>query len=145
MLYDHVISLLMMMLKSSISLIFICFIYWLLKDNSPTMIVDLLNFPCQAFFFFALCILRLCRQWHPTPVLLPGKSHWRRSLVGCKSMRSLRVGHDWGTSLSLFTFMHCGRKWQPTPVFFPGESQGRGSLVGCRLWGRIESDMTEVT
>ena len=25
-----------------------------------------------------------------------------------------------------------------------GESQGRGSLVGCRLWGRTESDTTEV-
>ena len=25
---------------------------------------------------------RLRRQWHPTPVLLPGKSHGRRSLVG---------------------------------------------------------------
>ena len=24
-------------------------------------------------------------QWHPTPVLLPGKSHGRRSLVGCSS------------------------------------------------------------
>ena len=23
------------------------------------------------------------RQWHPTPVLLPEKSHGRRSLVGC--------------------------------------------------------------
>ena len=23
------------------------------------------------------------RQWHPTPVLLPGKSHGRSSLVGC--------------------------------------------------------------
>ena len=23
------------------------------------------------------------KQWHPTPVLLPGKSHGRRSLVGC--------------------------------------------------------------
>ena len=22
-------------------------------------------------------------QWHPTPVLLPGKSHGQRSLVGC--------------------------------------------------------------
>ena len=22
-------------------------------------------------------------QWHPTPILLPGKSHGRRSLVGC--------------------------------------------------------------
>ena len=30
---------------------------------------------------------RLCtcrrRQWHPTPVLLPGKSHGQKSLVGC--------------------------------------------------------------
>ena len=23
------------------------------------------------------------RQWHPTPLLLPGKSHGSRSLVGC--------------------------------------------------------------
>ena len=86
------------------------------------------------------------RQWHPTPVLLPGKSHGRRSLVGCmQSMGLRRLGHDWATSLSLFTFMHWRRKWQPTPVFLPGESQGPGSLVGCRLWGRTESDMTEVT
>ena len=47
--------------------------------------------------------------------------------------------------LSLFTFMHGRRKWQPTPVFLPEESQGWGSLVGCRLWGRTESDTTEVT
>ena len=58
-------------------------------------------------------------------------------------MGLLRVGHDWATSISLFTFIHWRRKWQPTPVFLPGESQGRGSLVGCRLWGRTESDTTE--
>ena len=34
---------------------------------------------------------------------------------------------------------------EPTPVFWPGESQGRGSLVGCCLWGRTESDTTELT
>ena len=64
-----------------------------------------------------------------------------------QSMGSLRVGYDWRTftfSLSLFTFMHWRRKWQPTPVFLPGGSQGRGSLVGCCLWGRTESDTTEV-
>ena len=83
------------------------------------------------------------RQWHPTPVLLPGKSHGRRSLVGCSPLGSLRVGHDWATSLSLFTFMCWRRKWQPTPVVLPGESQGRGSLVSCSLWGRTELDMTE--
>ena len=37
------------------------------------------------------------------------------------------------------------RKWQPTPVFLPGESQGWRILVGRRLWGRTESDTTEVT
>ena len=47
--------------------------------------------------------------------------------------------------LSLFTFKHWRRKRQPTPVSLPGESQGQGSLVGCRLWGRTESDTTEVT
>ena len=58
-------------------------------------------------------------------------------------MGSLGVGHDWVTSLLLFTFMHWRRKWQPTPVFLPGESQGRGSLVVCRPWDHKESDTTE--
>ena len=49
------------------------------------------------------------------------------------------------TRLRDFTFTHRRRKWQPTPVFLPGESQGWGSLVGRRLWGRTESDTTEVT
>jgi len=62
-----------------------------------------------------------------------------------QSMGSGRVGHDWVTSLSLFTFLHWRRKWQPTPVVLPGESQGRRSLVGCCLWGCTESDTTEVT
>ena len=33
----------------------------------------------------------------------------------------------------------------PTPVLLPGKSHGWRSLVGCRLWGRTESDTTEVT
>ena len=53
------------------------------------------------------------------------------------------------TRLSDFTFtfhLHALEKeMQPTPVFLPGESQGQGSLVGCHLWGRTESDRTEVT
>ena len=85
------------------------------------------------------------RQWHPTPVLLPGKSHGQRSLEGCSPWGSLRVGYNWAISLSLFTFMHWRRKWQPTPVFLPGESQGWRSLVGCHLWGRTELDTTEAT
>ena len=70
---------------------------------------------------------------------------WTEEPGRLQSIGSLRVGKDWSTSLSLFTFMHWRRKWQPTPVFLPGESQGRGSLVGCCLWGRTESDTTEAT
>ena len=55
-----------------------------------------------------------------------------------QSMGSLRVGHDWATSLSLFTSMHWRRKWQPTPVFLPGESQGQGSLWAA-IYGVTQS------
>ena len=77
----------------------------------------------------------------PHSSTLAWKIPWTEEPGGLQSMGSLRVGHDWATSLSLFTFMHWRRKWQPTPVFLPAESQGRGSLVGCRLWGHTESDI----
>jgi len=44
---------------------------------------------CHIFIGFVLLLLCIVmfgdrrRQWHPTPVLLPGKSHGWRSLVGC--------------------------------------------------------------
>ena len=53
------------------------------------------------------------------------------------------------TRLSSFTFtfyFHALEKEMAThSSVLVGESQGRGSLVGCRLWGRTESDTTEVT
>ena len=78
-------------------------------------------------------------------VVLAWRIPWTEEPGGLQSMGSLRVGHDWATSLWLFTFMHGRRKWQPTPVFLPGESQGQRSLLGCRLWGPTESDTTEAT
>ena len=39
------------------------------------------------------------RQWQPTPVLLPGKSHGRRSLEGC-SPWGHRIGHNKATELN---------------------------------------------
>ena len=76
---------------------------------------------------------------------LAWKIPWVEEPDRLQSMGSLRVRHNWATSLLLFTFMHGRRTRQPTPVFLPGESQGRGSLVGCLLWGRTESDTTEAT
>ena len=64
---------------------------------------------------------------------LAWKIPWTEEPGRLQSVGSLRVGHDWVTSLSLFPFVHWRSKWQPTPVFLPGESQGQRSLVGCRL------------
>ena len=55
---------------------------------------------------------------------LAWKIPWVEEPGRLQSMGLWRVGHDWETLLSLFTFMHWRRKWQPTPVFLPGESQG---------------------
>ena len=91
------------------------------------------------------CIYPTEKAMAPHSSTLAWKIPWMEEPGGLQSMGSLRVGDEWATSLSLFTFMHWRRKWQPTLVFLPGESQGRGSLLGCRLWGRTESDTTEVT
>ena len=50
---------------------------------------------------------------------LPWKIPWMEKLGGLHSMGSLRVGHDWATSLSLFTFMH---------------GEGNGNPLQCSAW-----------
>ena len=56
------------------------------------------------------------RQWHPTPVLLPGKSHGQRSLVGCS---------PWGRKESDTT----ERLHLPFSLSCIGE--GNGNLLQC--------------
>ena len=67
------------------------------------------------FFFFSFSLVSLTlkgrRQWHPTPVLLPGKSHGRRTLVGYRIL-------EW-VSLSLLQWIF------PTQGLNPG-------LLYCR-------------
>ena len=70
-----------------------------------------------------------------------GRGAWKAAVHGVTKSQ---------TQLSDFTFtfhFHALEKEMAThsSVLLPGESQGRGSLVGCRLWGRTESDTTEVT
>ena len=74
----------------------------------------------------------------PHSSTLAWKIPWLEEPGRLQSMESLRVGHDWATSLLLFTFMHWRRKWQPTPVFLPGESQGRGNLWAA-IYGLTQS------
>ena len=91
-----------------------------------------------------ICVIRR-RQWQPTPVLLPGKSHGRRSLVGCSPWG--REELDSTEGLHFHFSLSCTGEENGNPLQYcclenPRDS---GSLVGCRLWGRTESDMTDVT
>ena len=63
----------------------------------------------------------------PYSSTLAWKIPWMEEPGRLQSMGSLRIRHDWATSLSLFIFLHWRRTWQPTPVILPGESQGRGA------------------
>ena len=84
------------------------------------------------------------RQWHPTPVLLPGKCHGWRSLVGCS---------PWGREESNTA------KWLHFHFSLSCIGEGNGNPLQCSClenpkdraawWaaasGVTESDMTEVT
>ena len=93
---------------------------------------------CMGF----ICYLEKAMAPHSST--LAWKIPWTEELGRLQSMGLQRVGHDWVTSLSLFTFMHWRRKWQSTPVSCL-ENPRDGSPVGCCLWGRTESDTTDVT
>ena len=56
-----------------------------------------------------------------------------------------RLRHGLAASIIYVDVFHRRRQWHPTPVFLPGESQRQRSLVEGHLWGRTESDTTEVT
>ena len=87
---------------------------------------------CQTFGFCYSDIWEKAMAPHSST--LAWKIPWMEVPGRLQTTWSLRVRHDWTTSLSLFTFMHWRRKWQPTPVFLPGESQGWRSLVGFSIW-----------
>jgi len=67
---------------------------------------------------------------------LAWKIPWTEEPGRLQSMRSLRVGHDWATSLWLFT--HWRRKWQPTPVFLP-ENPRDGGAWWAAIYGVAQS------
>ena len=69
---------------------------------------------------------------------------WTEEPGRLQSMGSLGVGHDWATSLSLFTFIPWRRKWQPKILEgFSDGSDGKesacnaGDLGSIPGWGRF--------
>ena len=131
----------------------ISFIYFLYSNGSKCHTTWICTIMSQRMITVSLLVFIIWRflgsYWEkamaPHSSTLAWRIPWTEEPGGLQSMGSRRVGHDWATSLSHFTFMYWRRQWHPTPVFLPGESQGQGSLVGCRLWGRTESDTTEAT
>ena len=84
------------------------------------------------------------RQWHPTPVLLPGKSHGWRSLVGYSPWGLEEL--DTTERLHFHFALSCTGEGNGNPLQYSCLKNPRDrSLVGCRLWGRTESDTTDVT
>ena len=85
------------------------------------------------------------RKWLPTPVLLPGESHGKRSLVGYSPWGHKESDRTERLHFTHFILYHWKRKWQSTPVSLPGEPHGQRSLAGHGTWGCRELDMTKVT
>ena len=150
------------MLVDCLVLTFYCSVSWVIYLIKATCPLEFTSISKKIFFLRSteknklyMCILcdpKLCyfKRYHEKAMATHSstpawKIPWTEEPGRLQSMGSLRVRHDWATSLWLFTFMHWRRKWQPTPVFLPGESHGQRSLVGCRLCGCTESDMTEAT
>ena len=86
----------------------------------------------------------MSRAVAPTPVLLPGKSHGCRNLVGCSPW-----GRKSRTRLSDFTFTFhfpaLEKEMATHSSVLAWRIPGMGEPGGCRLWGRTELDTTAVT
>ena len=118
------------------------------RKECPLKVLTIMIIKVTVWFFsfdllMSFLIMITEKAMAPHSSTLAWKIPWMEEPGRLQSMESLRIRHDWATSLSLFTFLHWTRKWQPTPVFLPGESHGGRSLVGYSPWGRKESDTTE--
>ena len=85
------------------------------------------------------------RQWQPTPVLLPGKSHGRRSLVGCSPWG--RTESDTTEQLHFHFHFHALEKEMATHSSIlawripgTGDPGGLPSMGSCRV-GHDRSDL----
>ena len=85
------------------------------------------------------------RQWHPTPVLLPGKPHGRRSLVGCCPWGRWEL--DTTERLPFHFSLSCIGEGNGNPLQCSCLEDPRdgGPWLAAVYGGRTESDTTEVT
>ena len=118
---------------------------WRVVRLCCVMLCLLLRLLCQPGENKHICSSYRRRQWHPTPVLLPGESHGRGSLVGCS---------PWGcwsrTRLSDFTFtfhLHALEKEMAThSSVLAWRISGTGKPVGLPSMGshRVGHDWSDL-
>ena len=78
------------------------------------------------------------RQWHPTPVLLLGKSHGRRSLVGCSPWG--RSESDWTERLHFHFSLSCIGEGNGNPLQCSClENPGGGRAWWSAIYGVTQS------
>ena len=86
-------------------------------------------------WFVLHCCLFPEKAMAPHFSTLAWKIPWMEEPGRLQSMGSLRVRHDWVTSLSLFTFVHWRRKWQCSCLENPRD----GGAWWAALYGVSES------
>ena len=74
-------------------------------------------------------VLCLEKAVAPHSSTLAWQTPWMEEPGRLQSMGSLGVGHDWATSLSLFTFTHWEGNGNPLPCSW--DSPGKNTGVGC--------------
>ena len=94
----------------------LCRIYVVSIPSLISLLVISLGKPVKSSwprgFFFGGLNNKTEKAMAPHSSTLAWRIPWMEEPGGMQSMGSLRVGHDWETSLSLFTFMHWRKKWQ---------------------------------
>ena len=128
---------------------------WRLNSNNKSSLGVLPDFP----FFHSSCPISFLlwwnvqcrgknvvmkvkrrRQWHPTPVLLPGKSHGWRSLVDCSPW-----GREELDTTERLHFHALEKEMATHSSVLAWRISGMGETGGLLSMGRTESDTTGAT
>ena len=116
-----------------------CLLKWEAAEKSHLVLAA-----SSCYFFRPPSLSCWRRQWHPTPVLLPGKSHGQRSLVGFSPWGRQEL--DMTERLHFHFSLSCtgGGNGNPLQCSCLENPRDRGAWWAA-IYGVAQSDMTEVT
>ena len=109
-----------------------------LVSNSHALLHKILTAMTELMCLWTFCILlgrSLEKAMAPHSSTLAWKIPWMEEPGRLQSMGLLRVGHDWVTSLSLFTFRQWRRKWHLSFSTLAWRIPGRGEPGGLPSYG----------